>query len=101
MNRTLSCQTCLGCYALKAGARPKCMNEASPYYRLPREPHNVRCAVFAYRAPGAEEQVQSDNQESAPNDQKEKANSPAPNHAAARRTRKKQKMAHRPGAADA
>jgi len=53
----IATQTCLGCYALKAGPRPKCMNEASPHYRLPREPHNARCAAFGYRAPGAEDPV--------------------------------------------
>ena len=97
----IATQTCLGCYALTGGARPKCMNEASQHYRMPRDAYNVSCDAFAYRAPGAPEPVQPDNRKISPYDQKEKVHSPAPDHAATRRTRKKQKMAHRSGAADA
>lgn len=97
----IATQTCLGCYALKGGARPKCMNEASPHYRRPRDAYNVSCDVFAYRAPGEPEPVQPDSRKISPYGKKEKANSPAPNNSATRRARKKQKMAHRAGAIDA
>lgn len=50
-------QTCQGCHGLQTWPRPQCKNEASPFFRMPKDTHNARCDAYAFRAAGAPEPV--------------------------------------------
>jgi len=42
-------RTCEGCAFLVTHLRPRCMGEASPNFRTPRDTYHERCGVYAVR----------------------------------------------------
>lgn len=42
-------RTCEGCAFLVTHMRPRCMGEASPNFRTPRDTYHERCGVYAVR----------------------------------------------------